>query len=156
MPCYRCGSRETDPGRGSRLWVRAVRFDEQVLVCPECQQTRGWSDDLDRCPTCGSTTLVRRLGQTVCRACEASATAEFLAVESTIDTGSSRSRGGGGRHRRDDGRDLSTDVAAAIAKILREGERTPTHAREAQPDEAEAAEAGSGSADSRHDGPEVA
>lgn len=139
MPCYRCGAREHDPGRGSRMWVRAVRFDEQVLVCPECQQTRGWSDDLDRCSVCGSTTLVRRLGQTVCRACEASATAEFLAIESTIDTGASRSSGAG-RHRRDDGRDLSTEVADAIAKILRQepgADVAGQHRRRDQPAEEE-------------------
>ncbi|HEY9409410.1 MAG TPA: hypothetical protein VIP77_07500 [Jiangellaceae bacterium] len=140
MPCYRCGARQSDPARGSRLWVRAVRFDEQVLVCPECQQTHGWSTDLDQCPTCGSTTLVRRLGQTVCRACEASATAEFLAVESTIDTGAGhRHRGGsGGRHRRDDGRDLSTEVASAIAKILGQADGElprPRHAGAERPAE---------------------
>lgn len=130
MPCYRCGARQSDPARGVNLWVRGVRANEQVLVCPDCQQTRGWSADLDHCSVCGATTLVRRLGQTVCRSCEASATAEFLAVESTMDRGfairstgtgtssSDSSRTTSGRHRRTDSRDLSADVATAIDRVL--------------------------------------
>ncbi|PSL02801.1 hypothetical protein CLV30_109108 [Haloactinopolyspora alba] len=120
MPCYRCGARQSDPARGANLWVRGVRADEQVLVCPDCQQSRGWSSDLDHCSVCGATTLVRRLGRTVCRSCEASATAEFLAVESTMDRGIAvRSQDTGpGRHRRSDGRDLSADVATAIDRVL--------------------------------------
>jgi hypothetical protein len=43
-----------------------------VLVCPACQQNPSWRDDLDRCVVCGSTALLRRLGSTVCRDCEAS------------------------------------------------------------------------------------
>lgn len=120
MPCYRCGARQSDPARGANLWVRGVRADEQVLVCPDCQQTRGWSTDLDHCSVCGATTLVRRLGRTVCRSCEASATAEFLAVESTMDRGAVRSSNadGPGKHRRTDSRDLSADVATAIDRVL--------------------------------------
>lgn len=132
MPCFRCGARQSDPARGSSLWVRGVRADEQVLVCPDCQQTRGWSADLDHCVTCGATTLVRRLGQIVCRSCEASATAEFLAVESTTDrgiairsTGSDRS-GRAGRHRRIDNRDLSADVATAIDRVLGRAPASPS------------------------------
>lgn len=116
MPCYRCGARQADPGRGARMWVRAVRDSHQVLVCPECQQTRGWSEDLDKCSTCGATTLVRRLGHTVCRSCEASATAEFLAVESTVDTGAGN--GYGGRHKSPDNPDFSAEVATAIDEVL--------------------------------------
>lgn len=118
MPCFRCGARQSDPSRGASLWVRGVRADEQVLVCPDCQQTRGWSTDLDHCSTCGATTLVRRLGQTVCRSCEASATAEFLAVESTTDRGVAIRAAEAGRHRRIDNRDLSADVATAIDRVL--------------------------------------
>jgi uncharacterized Zn finger protein (UPF0148 family) len=97
--------------------LRAVRAEEQVLVCPDCQQSHGWAADVDHCPVCGSTRLVRRLGATVCRACEESATAEFLAVESTVDTGVS-SAAAGGRHRRPDSPDLSAEVATAIERIL--------------------------------------
>ncbi|HEX6327824.1 MAG TPA: hypothetical protein VFZ72_14735 [Jiangellaceae bacterium] len=70
VPCYRCGARQTDPVRGTSPWRRGVRADEQVLVCPDCQQNSSWLDDLDRCPVCGSTALFRRLGATVCRECE--------------------------------------------------------------------------------------
>lgn len=142
MPCYRCGTRETDPGRGSRLWVRAVRADLQVLVCPECQQSSSWTTEVDHCPTCNGTNLVRRLGQTVCRSCESSATAEFLAVESTMDRGLTPV-GSPGRHRRpDDGRDLEAEVASALDRVL--GRHAKQSAADqdpsaAQPDRAPAA-----------------
>jgi ribosomal protein L40E len=70
VPCYRCGARQTDPSRGASPWRRGVRGTEQVLVCPQCQARPDWTAELDRCPRCGSTALVRRLGQTVCRDCE--------------------------------------------------------------------------------------
>jgi hypothetical protein len=44
--------------------------DEQVLVCPECQTSHDWVADLDRCAECGSTMLVRALGETRCRQCD--------------------------------------------------------------------------------------
>jgi hypothetical protein len=40
-----------------------------VLICPDCQRSPQWADVLDRCASCGSTALVRRLGETVCRDC---------------------------------------------------------------------------------------
>lgn len=115
MPCFRCGAREADPARGSRLWVRAVRSDLQVLVCPECQQNGSWSSEVDHCPTCDGTNLVRRLGETVCRSCESSATAEFLAVESTTDRGIAVTADG---HPRAEDRDLSSEVATALDRVL--------------------------------------
>ena len=69
MPCYRCGARQTDPGKGPSPWKRGVIADEQVLVCPDCQSSHDWTADLDRCESCGSTVLVRALGETRCRAC---------------------------------------------------------------------------------------
>jgi hypothetical protein len=69
MPCYRCGARQTDPDRGQSPWRRGVRRDCQVLVCPECQGTHDWADDLDKCPRCRSVHLVRRLGEVECRDC---------------------------------------------------------------------------------------
>ena len=69
MPCYRCGARQTDPGKGPSPWKRGVIADEQVLVCPDCQQQHDWVADLDRCQSCGSTMLVRALGETRCREC---------------------------------------------------------------------------------------
>ena len=97
MPCYRCGARQTDPGKGPSPWKRGVIADEQVLGCPECQQAHDWTADLDRCESCGSTMLVRALGETRCRACSFTKEA---------------SRSGG---RRDDS-DLSADVAAALRR----------------------------------------
>jgi len=69
MPCYRCGTRQVDPGKGPSPWKRGVIDDEQVLVCPDCQAEHNWTADLDRCGSCGSTMLVRALGETRCRAC---------------------------------------------------------------------------------------
>jgi len=69
VPCYRCGTRQTDPGKGPSPWKRGVVRDEQVLVCPECQQAHDWIADLDRCASCGSTMLLRALGETRCREC---------------------------------------------------------------------------------------
>ena len=69
MPCYRCGARQTDPGKGPSPWKRGVIADEQVLVCPDCQTRHDWVADLDRCGSCGSTMLVRALGETRCRQC---------------------------------------------------------------------------------------
>src|SRR5689334_19293782 len=69
MPCYHCGARQTDPGKGPSPWKRGVVADEQVLVCPDCQATHDWTADLDRCVACGSTMLVRALGETRCREC---------------------------------------------------------------------------------------
>jgi hypothetical protein len=69
MPCYRCGTRQVDPDRGSSPWLRGVRADRQVLICPGCQQTPGWTSDLDSCPVCSSSRLVRRLGEVECRDC---------------------------------------------------------------------------------------
>jgi hypothetical protein len=69
MPCYRCGARQTDPGKGPSPWKRGVIADSQVLVCPDCQARHEWVADLDHCGSCGSTMLVRALGETRCRQC---------------------------------------------------------------------------------------
>ena len=69
MPCYRCGTRQTDPARGHSPWQRGVRGDQQVLVCPGCQGAHDWTADLDHCSRCGSARLVRRLGEVECRDC---------------------------------------------------------------------------------------
>jgi len=71
MPCYRCGVRQTDPGRGQSPWKRGVRQDSQILICPGCQATDDWMADLDRCVRCSSVHLVRRLGEVECRDCGA-------------------------------------------------------------------------------------
>ena len=69
MPCYRCAARQTDPGKGPSDWRRGVVDGVQVLICPSCQRGHDWHADLDHCPGCGSTMLVRALGDTRCRAC---------------------------------------------------------------------------------------
>jgi hypothetical protein len=69
MPCYRCGERQTDPGRGASPWKRGVRGDTQVLICPACQSAHDWTRDLDHCPGCGGMRLVRRLGEVECKDC---------------------------------------------------------------------------------------
>ncbi len=74
MPCYRCQRRQDDPARGASPWKRGVLAGEQVLICPECQRGRDWTAELDRCASCGSSALVRTLGETICRSCGTSGT----------------------------------------------------------------------------------
>ena len=69
MGCHCCGARQTDPVRGASPWQRGVVRGVQVLGCPDCQASGAWAAALDRCADCGSTALVRRLGETACRAC---------------------------------------------------------------------------------------
>ena len=69
MGCYVCGARQTDPARGASPWQRGVVRGRQVLGCPDCQASGAWARVLDACASCGSTALVRRLGETVCRTC---------------------------------------------------------------------------------------
>ncbi|MFI7448181.1 hypothetical protein ACIBQX_11845 [Nonomuraea sp. NPDC049714] len=44
-----------------------MRRETQVLICPDCQRLHGL--DLEACETCGSTTLICRLGEVECRSC---------------------------------------------------------------------------------------
>jgi hypothetical protein len=67
--CHVCGARQTDPARGASPWQRGVVAGAQVLGCPACQRSGAWAAALDRCAACGSTALVRRLGETACRGC---------------------------------------------------------------------------------------
>ncbi len=70
MPCYRCGRVQEDPVRGASPWARGVIVDEQILVCPECQQEHPeWSAQLRECARCGSTRLQIQIGMIVCRGC---------------------------------------------------------------------------------------
>jgi hypothetical protein len=112
VPCYRCGARQTDPDRGASPWRRGVRGTEQVLICPQCQAGSDWTAELDRCPRCGSTALVRRLGHTACRDCEAAADVFARArpvVESTSTAPTTTEFP-------DDA--LAAEVAAAIDRVL--------------------------------------
>jgi hypothetical protein len=106
MPCFRCGARQTDPVRGASPWRRGVRADRQVLICPGCQSTGDWADDLDSCAECGSTALVCRLGEVECRDC--GHTRDAVPAD-LVPSG--------------DG-DLSREVAAALNRVLRRGPAT--------------------------------
>jgi hypothetical protein len=110
MPCYRCGTRQVDPDRGSSPWLRGVRADRQVLICPGCQADGQWVSDLDRCALCASIHLVRRLGEVECRDCGAvgaesatgSATGELvIGAADPVPAG------------------LTEEVEQALAKVLR-------------------------------------
>jgi hypothetical protein len=104
MPCFRCGTRQSDPVRGASQWKRGVRADRQVLVCPACQATTDWAAELDGCAGCGSIALVCRLGEVECRDCGHVRGAERPQEES--ETTSS---------------ELSAEVAAALSRVLKRG-----------------------------------
>lgn len=104
MGCHLCGRRQVDPVSGPSTWRRGVAGGEQVLICPDCQ-VDGWTDRLDRCPACGSTALVKKLGEVQCRGCGASASVPA----------SEPAYGDPARAR------LAADVAAAIERVLRAG-----------------------------------
>lgn len=107
MPCYRCGARQTDPGRGQSPWRRGVRHDCQVLVCPECQVAHDWAGDLDRCPRCQSVHLVRRLGEVECRDCG-----------TVVPPPGAPGQAHGSQARGDQAPGLSEEVARALERVL--------------------------------------
>jgi len=111
MPCYRCGTRQVDPDRGSSPWLRGVRADRQVLICPGCQSDGEWVTDLDRCALCASIHLVRRLGEVECRDCGAvgadAAGSAAGAGPVAVDAGPATSPG------------LADEVEQALARVLR-------------------------------------
>ncbi len=104
--CVRCGQRQVDPDSGPSAWRRAVVGGEQVLVCPECQ-TEGWTTGLDACASCGSTVLVKRLGEVECRTCGRS-----WQPPSSSDVASE------GADVDDRRAALSDDVASALDRVL--------------------------------------
>jgi hypothetical protein len=108
VPCFRCGVRQSDPDRGPSTWKRGVRGGRQVLICPQCQRTADWTDDLDRCPSCAATALARVLGDTVCRACGVTVGAAADPLDWTAPLDSATTAAG-----------LTDEVAAAIARVLR-------------------------------------
>jgi hypothetical protein len=112
MPCYRCGTRQTDPDRGSSPWLRGVRADRQVLICPGCQTSGEWIGDLDRCPVCASTRLVRRLGEAECRECG------HVGESVAADSGTRVSAGAAGGMTAPG---LAEEVEQALARVLRRG-----------------------------------
>lgn len=109
MPCYRCGARQVDPDRGPSPWKRGVRAAQQVLVCPGCQASHDWQADLDKCAQCGSTRLVRRLGEIECRACGfVAAPEEPGGAGAGPDSGTTPG--------------LAEEVAQALERVLKRGE----------------------------------
>jgi ssDNA-binding Zn-finger/Zn-ribbon topoisomerase 1 len=70
VPCYRCGRVQTDPVKGASPWGRGVVENDQILVCPVCQEEHpAWTEELRTCSACGSTRLSITMGSIVCRAC---------------------------------------------------------------------------------------
>lgn len=110
MPCFRCGARQTDPGRGASPWKRGVRAGAQVLVCPDCQRGTDWRAALDRCPRCASTMLIRALGDTACRGCG------LTWPDDWCDEATRRPDG-----TRSADPTLAAEVAAALTRVLKGG-----------------------------------
>ena len=111
MPCYRCGARPVDPARGPSDWKRGVRDDAQVLVCPTCQQEPDWRSHLASCPHCGSTSLVRALGEVQCRGCRKTP-AVLVPPQATAE-----------RSDRPYDPVLADEVGRALDRVLRPGDR---------------------------------
>jgi hypothetical protein len=107
MGCHVCGARQTDPVKGASPWQRGVVAGAQVLGCPDCQASGAWAAVLDSCPSCRSTALARRLGETVCRSCghvgDGVPAAAPAALGSAPDGGA---------------RTLADEVAAALDRIF--------------------------------------
>jgi hypothetical protein len=120
MPCYHCGTRQTDPDRGASPWTRGVLHDHQILVCPACQTLRDWIAELDRCGRCASARLVRRLDEVECRDCGlvrlTSASSEE-ASEGTSGPGLIRAARAPGVPAAPDP-ELAAEVERALAKVL--------------------------------------
>jgi hypothetical protein len=106
VPCYRCGTRQTDPVRGPSPWKRGVVHGELILVCPDCQRVHDWVGDLDRCPACGSTSLTRALGETTCKACGTGVPSPDADPPATVEASSG----------------LASDVEAALARTFHRSE----------------------------------
>ncbi|HET7901710.1 MAG TPA: hypothetical protein VFL59_11025 [Candidatus Nanopelagicales bacterium] len=104
MGCARCGRRQSDPASGPSDWRRGVLGGEQVLLCPACVAA-GALEALDCCAACSSTALVKRLGETACRACGA---VDQVEVGAGYADAAPADRAA-----------LEADVAAALDRVLR-------------------------------------
>lgn len=115
MPCFHCGTRQTDPDHGPSPWKRGVCHDRQVLICPDCQRSGHGVTDLDHCDRCGANDLICRLGEIECRTCGSVRTArpEREVVETVPPTGRPGPSG-----RPDDPGALSYEVAQALDRVL--------------------------------------
>ena len=124
MPCYRCGTRQVDPDRGTSPWTRGVVADRQVLICPDCQSVGEWVADLDRCKVCASIRLVRRLGEVECRECgnvgePAVATSRAMSPAGEITEIGEIAQAAGGLGTPG----LADEVEQALARVLRRSAR---------------------------------
>jgi hypothetical protein len=115
MPCYRCGTRQVDPDRGESPWRRGVLGDRQVLICPDCQVSYDWANELDRCPVCSSVHMVRRLGEAECRDCG-------CVGQPAAGTAADEPAGGNVPD------DLAQEVERALARVLGPSRQLPPYA----------------------------
>ena len=119
MGCYHCGRRQVDPDSGPLTWRRAVSGGEQVLVCPGCQ-AEGWTDALDSCEICGSTQLVKRLGEIECRGCDSPPRKAESRTADGTPSASRDDQSGISRHVGfEDAHDLAAEVATALSRVFR-------------------------------------
>ncbi|MGH3216943.1 MAG: hypothetical protein ACRDN1_26800 [Trebonia sp.] len=108
MPCYRCGTRQGDPGPGKGSpWRRGVISEHQVLICPACQPAAHAA--LSRCPGCGSAHLIRRLDQVECLDCPLTRDADDADEADGGEVTPCGGAGGGG---------LAAEAARALARVL--------------------------------------
>jgi hypothetical protein len=84
-----------------------VKGGEQVLVCPDCQTHGDWTASLDRCPSCGSASLSKTLGEVVCKACSATGGAAVPGRTGAAATEAQRTGG-----------TLRDEVESALARVL--------------------------------------
>ena len=102
MPCYRCGTRQSDPEPGKPSpWHQGVVREHQVLICPACYPDA--RADLTRCSRCDSVRLIKRLGQIECLGCRLTRDAD---VEQVIPVARGEDSG------------LAAEVASALARVL--------------------------------------
>ena len=102
MPCYRCGTRQSDPEPGKpSTWHQGVVREHQVLICPCCYPDA--HTDLTRCSRCDSVRLIKRLGQIECLGCRLTRDAD---VEQVVPVARGEDSG------------LAAEVASALARVL--------------------------------------
>ena len=103
MDCSYFCSRLNQFVDGELGYLEVAELQGHLSFCPDCAAD-GALDRLDRCSACGSTALVRRLGETTCRGCGA--------VDSAVPGEGFGVPGGADRSA------LEADVAAAIDRVL--------------------------------------
>jgi hypothetical protein len=113
VPCYRCGTRQTDPEPGKPSpWRRGIVREHQVLICPDCSVAA--AADLTRCSRCDSVRLVRQLDQVECLGCRLTRTVLANDVHAEPPSPSPSPSPAAG----DTDTGLAAEVASALARIL--------------------------------------